>query len=130
MARTTVRKLYGSGAASADNVANLQIVRNGHIAAVLGAMNINSVTDNSTAFWELSFFPSGQQQTSDVAGTIFTFGSSTNFTTSGQTDGAVVESVSGLQIPVSAGVVVYANLRIPAGTITTQCNFTIYITER
>lgn len=124
---TTVRQLFASVSADANNAANLQFVKRGVITAIRGSIRAD-VDSNAAAFYaECSFFPTSQVNVNDPNGPLLSFQGLNNLVTSGMTFNAIHDGISGIAIPVEPGMKAYLNLDI-TGTITVNMLVQIYVT--
>lgn len=116
-------KITGAVTTTANNIANIQMVRNGKIKGLRYALSVDAPADNAAFNAELSLQPVSQVGTSNTQGVIDEFRHVSNLTTSGAFGSANMFQRS-LDFPISAGEVLYVNATA-TGTIT--ATFTIFI---
>lgn len=116
-------KIYGTGAAAADNVTNLLVAKSGRIKSIRWDVAIDQVADNSRCTLELSLRSNSQAVTSDTTGDISVIQAFGNLTTSGTIAGRAAKQEL-VDIPIAASERIYLH----AALITTSTYYaTVYI---
>lgn len=103
-----VYKLYAAISSTGTNLATVTMVRPGRIRSIRWASGADVSADNSYSDVELSFQAVSNVNVNDTTGSIDELRSQSNFTTSGQMQGAIHKQ-SLVDIPVSAGDRLYLN---------------------
>lgn len=116
-------KLYGAVSSTANNVANIQFVRNGRIRGLRWAVGFDAPADNASAAVELSLQPVSQLGTNNTQGVIDEVRFLTNLTTSGAPPGSHNFQRT-LDMPIASGEVAYFNALV-SGTV--SANVTVFI---
>lgn len=118
--RTRIYKLYATGTATTNALANLIIQRPALITAVSWVVAVSAGTVGNRVELELSFASTGQLATNDTIGPISGHNVSALLTTSGVEQGSSF-CHSGLAIPASQGDRLYLHCTV-GGTITFVVN--------
>jgi len=109
-------KLYGTGAATANNVANVIIPTAGTIRGVQVALSFDSITDNAEATLEVSRASATEIAVNGSQQCICTADFRNNLLTSGMT-GNSVNQFFPVNVPVIQGQIIYLHAVI-VGTVT------------
>lgn len=114
---TYSRKIYATGAATANNVANILVPRPSTLVAVQWAVKFDSITDNGTCVLELSLASATEVATNQAQQCISELAYASNFVTSGLANGAVNMWVP-VEVHFAQGQTLYMHAGLVAGTIT------------
>lgn len=123
-----VYKLYATGTSTANNVASIQMVRNGIIRAITWACGIDGQTDNAQLALELSFQGTAQTAVNDTIGPIDELRCVTNLLTSGMYNGEIHKS-SNPNLPIGIGERLYVNAVI-SSTLGYYASCFIFVDEK
>lgn len=121
-------KLFGTVSSTANNVANIQFVRNGRIRGLRWAVGFDAPADNAAATVELSLQPVSQIGTNNTQGVVDEARFLTNLTTSGAPPGSHNFQRT-LDMPIASGEVAYINA-VVAGTVAANVTIFIEVEER
>lgn len=108
-------KIYGTGAATANNVANILVGKSGRIKSIRWSARVDAVADNSVAVLELSMSPQAQSGTNDTTSEIAEVSIFGNLATSGFVHSSL-KAQELVDIPIAQGERVYLHVAITTAT--------------
>lgn len=120
-----IYNIYASVSATGAGQASTQIIRNGSILAVTWAIGINSVTDDSSLYAELSLQAVNQTPTNGAQGVV----SMASWYANGTAPIGQLNFQQGVDCPVGAGEYLYLNSTI-AGTLAANIRIAVMVRER
>lgn len=125
----SVYQLYGSGAASADGVASLDIQFDGDIVAWHASAQQSAADALSDGYaWQASFISTSMFASNDARGVIGNVNSRLGLLTSGGGNMATNTGMSGLNVPVVAGERIYLHLSVLGGG-SSACTWLLYVLD-
>lgn len=111
------RKLYATGSATANNVANIVVPSKGFLVAIGWAMKFDSITDNATAVMEISLASATEVGVLGAQQCISELCYASNFVTSGLYNGGVNLYIP-VHVPIAQGQQIYLHAGLIGGTLT------------
>jgi hypothetical protein len=114
-------KLYGTGSATANNVANVTIPSSGRIRGVQVCISVDSITDNAQIDLEVSRASATEINVNGAQQCVSQVSVRNNFVTSGMV-GSAVATFFPVDVPVTQGQIIYLHA-VVVGTVTYFATF-------